>query len=72
MTAVTTLTDLGPIAFGLAVAIAAALAAGVFHHANVRRNRHATAWGVATFLAAGIVIPLYFLRYWLGGRRSSS
>ena len=27
-----------------------------------------TAWGVAAFLAAGITVPVYFLRYWLTRR----
>jgi len=51
-------------AFVIAVAIAAVLAMLVFRHADRRGNRHATAWGVFTFLAAGIAIPIYFIRYW--------
>jgi hypothetical protein len=27
-------------------------------------SRHATAWGVAAFLVAGIAVPVYFVRYW--------
>jgi hypothetical protein len=50
--------------FVVAVAIAAGLAMLVFRHADRRGNRHATAWGVFTFLAAGIAIPFYFIRYW--------
>jgi hypothetical protein len=50
--------------FVVAVAIAAGLAMLVFRHADRRGNRHATAWGVFTFLAAGIAIPVYFIRYW--------
>lgn len=41
----------------------------VFAHATRHGNRHATAWGIATFLFAGVAIPLYFLRYWLARRR---
>lgn len=56
--------------FGLAVVLAAVLAMGVFHHASTRGNTRATAWGIATFLAAGVIVPVYFMRYyWLKGRR---
>jgi hypothetical protein len=40
----------------------------VFAHASRHGSRHATAWGVATFLFAGIVVPFYFVRYWLQRR----
>jgi dolichol kinase len=56
--------------FVVIVAIDAGLATLVFRHAYRRKNRHATAWGVFTFLAAGIAIPVYFLNYWLGKRGS--
>jgi hypothetical protein len=55
--------------FIVVVAIDAGLATLVFRHAYRRKNRHATAWGVFTFLAAGVAIPVYFLNYWLGGGR---
>ena len=55
--------------FAVAVAFAAALAMLVFRHADRHGNRHATAWGIFTFLAAGIAIPVYFLRYWTRSRR---
>jgi len=51
--------------FILVVAIDAALAMLVFRHARRRQNRHATAWGVFTFLAVEIAIPVYFLNYWI-------
>ena len=51
--------------FLVVVVIDAGLATLVFRHAYRRQNRHATAWGVFTFLAAGIAIPVYFLTYWL-------
>jgi hypothetical protein len=57
--------------FVLAVAIDAVLATLVFRHAFRRGNQHATAWGVFTFLAAAIAIPVYFLTYWLNRRRRS-
>ncbi|HEV3478862.1 MAG TPA: hypothetical protein VG144_05385 [Gaiellaceae bacterium] len=57
--------------FVFVLVISAAASMGVFAHADKRGNRHATAWGVATFLALGIVVPLYFIRYWLRSRRRS-
>jgi hypothetical protein len=59
--------------FLVVVVLAAAGATLVFGHADRHGNKHATAWGVATFLALGIALPLYFIRYWLrarAGRRS--
>ena len=61
--------DLSPIQFAIAITLAALLAMAVFAHANRHGSRHATAWGVATFLFAGIVVPFYFVRYWLRKRR---
>lgn len=55
--------------FVIVTALAAAASLAVFAHADRHGNRHATAWGIATFLAAGIVVPLYFIRYWLRSRR---
>jgi hypothetical protein len=55
--------------FLLAVALAAAISTGVFAHANRHGSRHATAWGVAAFLFAGITLPVYFIRYWAGRRK---
>ncbi len=55
--------------FLVAVLIAAGLATFVFWHADRHGNRHATAWGVLTFLAALIALPVYFLTYWLSRRR---
>lgn len=58
--------------FAVGVALAALLAMGIFHHAHSRGNTHATAWGIGTFLAALVVVPVYFIRYyWLKSRRSS-
>ena len=41
----------------------------VFLHAQRHGSKHATAWGVAAFLAAGVVVPVYFVRYWMRRRR---
>lgn len=40
----------------------------VWWHADRHGSRHATAWGIAAFLAAGLVVPVYFVRYWLRSR----
>ena len=60
-----------PFSFILGVAFAAALSTGVFAHASRHGSQHATAWGIATFLAAGLTVPIYFVRYWMrrGARR---
>ena len=57
--------------FLLVLVISAAVSMVVFAHADKHGNRHATAWGIATFLALGIAVPLYFIRYWLRTRRRS-
>ena len=43
------------------MAIAAALSCAVFWHANKHGSRHATLWGVAVFLFAGVAIPVYLI-----------
>ena len=58
--------------FVIVTALAAAASLAVFAHADRHGNRHATAWGIATFLVAGIAVPLYFIRYWLRTRRQRS
>jgi hypothetical protein len=63
------LTNPSPVNFLVAVVIAAGLATLIFRHADRHGNGHATAWGLFTFLAALIAIPLYFLIYWLGKAR---
>ena len=57
--------------FVVVVALAAAGSMLVFAHADRHGSKHATAWGVGTFLALGIVLPIYFIRYWLRSRRRS-
>jgi hypothetical protein len=54
--------------FLIVTAIAAGVSMAVFAHAERHGNKHATAWGIATFLALGIAVPLYFIRYWLRTR----
>jgi hypothetical protein len=54
--------------FLIVTALAAAASMAVFAHADRHGNKHATAWGIATFLALGIAVPLYFIRYWLRTR----
>ena len=58
--------------FVIVIALAAAASLAVFAHADRHGNKHATAWGIGAFLAAGIVVPLYFIRYWLRARRQRS
>jgi hypothetical protein len=57
--------------FLVVLILSAAASMAVFAHADRRGNRHATAWGIATFLALGIAVPLYFIRYWARTRRRS-
>ena len=55
--------------FLIAITIAAGISMGTFAHADRHGSEHATAWGIGAFLAAGIVVPVYFVRYWLRKRR---
>jgi hypothetical protein len=55
--------------FLIVTILAAAASMAVFAHAEKNGNKHATAWGIATFLAAGLVVPTYFIRHWLRRRR---
>jgi drug/metabolite transporter (DMT)-like permease len=61
-----------PVDFVIAVVLAAGLAMLIFRHADRHGSRHATAWGLFTFLAALIAIPLYCLNYWLGKTHDQS
>ena len=58
-----------PGAFAVLVALWTASAVLVFAHASKHGNHRATAWGIAAFLASGIVVPVYFVRFWLQQRR---
>jgi hypothetical protein len=58
-----------PPTFLIAVALAALASMGVFAHASRHGSRYATAWGIGTFLFAGFVVPVYFIRHWAWRRR---
>lgn len=60
-----------PLTFLFAVALAAGASMGVFAHASRHGSRHATAWGVAAFLLAGVAVPVYFVGYWVRRRRGN-
>ncbi|MEO5634639.1 hypothetical protein [Gaiella sp.] len=64
--------DMTPAEFLIAVAIAAGISMLTFRHADKHGSTHATAWGIGAFLAAGVVLPVYFLRYWLRKRRPTA
>jgi hypothetical protein len=53
----------------LVLALLSVASMAIFAHASKHGSRHPTAWGVATFLAAAIAVPVYFLNYWLTRRR---
>ncbi len=55
--------------FFVAVVIAAATSMWVYWHATRRGSAHATAWGVATFLCVGLVLPLYLIHSFASRRR---
>ncbi len=54
--------------FALALAFGTVAALVVFSHADRHGSKHATAWGIAAFFAGGLVLAVYFLRYWLRNR----
>jgi len=73
--AAATLHHVGPTSFPqllIAVTLAGAISMGTFAHADRHGSTHATAWGVGAFLAAGVVVPVYFIRYWLRKRRPAA
>jgi hypothetical protein len=57
----------GQFLVALVVGIVAALV--VFRDAERRGSKRATAWGIAAFLASGVVVPVYFVRVWLRARK---
>jgi hypothetical protein len=65
-------TQTGFLDFLIAVVLAAGLAMLIFRHADKHGSRHPTAWGIFTFLAALITIPLHPLNYWFSKTRRSS
>ena len=60
---------LSPVQFVFAVVLAAVLSMWVYWHASRHGSKRATAWGVCTFLAVGIVLPIYFIHYFMTRRR---
>ena len=61
-----------PLTFGqfvIAVLLAAALSMWVYWHASRHGSRHATAWGILTFLAVVPVLIVYFVHYYMNRRR---
>jgi hypothetical protein len=63
------LADLSFGQFLVAVVLAAGVSMWVYWHASRHGSRHATAWGVATFLFVGLVLPLYLIHYYATRRR---
>ena len=55
----------------LALAIASAMSLATFAHADRHGSSHATAWGIGAFLFAALVVPVYFVRYWLRKRTAA-
>lgn len=55
--------------FVLTLFVSAAISMAVFWHASKHGNKHATAWGIATFLFAGIILPVYVIYYLMTRRR---
>ena len=55
--------------FFVFVLFAAGLSTLVYWHASKHGSKHATAWGVLTFLAVGLFLPLYFIHYFATRRR---
>ena len=56
--------------FAVGVALAALFAMGVFHHAHKAREYSRDSLGNGNFLAALVVVPIYFIRYsWLRSPR---
>ena len=64
--------DLTPPEFLIAIAIAVGISLLTFRHADRHGSTHATAWGIGAFLAAGIVVPVYLVRFWLRKRRPTA
>jgi len=43
--------------------LAGLISAVVFWHADRRGSKHATAWGICTFLLAAVTVPVYLVHY---------
>jgi hypothetical protein len=57
--------------FVIAILIASAISMGTFAHADRHGSSHATAWGVGAFLFAALVVPVYFVQYWVRKRSAA-
>jgi len=49
--------------------LAGLISAVVFWHADRHGSKHATAWGICTFLLAAVTVPVYLVHY-LSTRRA--
>jgi hypothetical protein len=58
-----------PGAFFAILAVSIGFSLYVFSHATRNGSRHATAWGVFTFLAVGLGLATYFGHYFWTRRR---
>jgi hypothetical protein len=65
-----TFAPVSPVTFALGLGLAIVASLAVFSHAQRHGDRHATAWGVAVFLFAGLFVPLYLVRVWLRNRQA--
>ena len=43
--------------------LAGLISAVVFWHADRHGSKHATAWGICTFLLAAVTVPVYLVHY---------
>ena len=59
-----TMAELSTANIVFAWAVATLVAVAVFTHASKRGNKHATAWGIGTFLFMILVLPAYVIRTW--------
>ena len=55
--------------FVFAVLLAAVVSMWIYWHASRHGSKHPTAWGVLTFLALGVTVPVYFVHYFMTRRR---
>jgi hypothetical protein len=49
--------------------LAGLISAAIFWHADKHGSKHATAWGICTFLLAAVTVPVYLVHY-LATRRA--
>jgi hypothetical protein len=55
--------------FILVVILDAVLSMWIYWHASRHGSKHATAWGILTFLAVAPVLVVYFIHYFMTRRR---